>query len=229
MDVREPREKSKLEPSKKFTCMEVDIVRSRDFGLSDATIFTVLTHIGRHLKCGDSVLAYDIGSCVYNEANAKPMKGKPLPEVVIIRKTYPRYRKKNLARNWTLARLPVEEKENYHAKKGEKAKADEEEEQFLIDIEEDEEMRGMINIYKQPVSRKKRKIEAAVAAIAPVEGDSDVEEDYPQIELEEMIDSMDLRDKERKESIKERDAATVTMKEEGGYFICKFNIFNCYY
>jgi hypothetical protein len=39
---------------------------------------------------------------VYNEARAKPMKGRPLPEIVLIRKTYPRFRKKQTGRNWKL-------------------------------------------------------------------------------------------------------------------------------
>ena len=62
MDVRDVRDVSKIEASKKFNAMEVDVVRARELGMPDATIFTVITHLGRHLKCGDSVLGYDVGS-----------------------------------------------------------------------------------------------------------------------------------------------------------------------
>ncbi len=62
MDVREVRDASKIEKSKKFSAMEVDVVRSRELGQTDATVFTTVTHLGRHLKCGDCVLGYDIGN-----------------------------------------------------------------------------------------------------------------------------------------------------------------------
>jgi nonsense-mediated mRNA decay protein 3 len=129
------------------------------------------------------------------------MKGKPLPEVVLIRKTYPRYRRKNITRNWQLAKLPVEETENFHARKSDKAKADLDEEMFLRDLEEDVEMRQHVNIYKNPVSKKKRKVEMAEAAAAEGalsdedEGEDDIEEDYPEIKLDEMLDHMTLEEK----------------------------------
>ena len=119
------------------------------------------------------------------------MKGKPLPEVVLIRKTYPRYRRKIMNRNWKLEKMPVLEKENFHARKADKAKADYEEELFMRDIEEDEEMRGMVNIYKNNTGKKRR-----TDAPAKVDEESDVEDDFPEIKLEEMLDQMQIRDVE---------------------------------
>jgi hypothetical protein len=61
MDVREivPGSNGNIESSKKFTAMEIDVVRANQFGSADATVFTVVSHLGRHLRCGDSVLGYD--------------------------------------------------------------------------------------------------------------------------------------------------------------------------
>jgi hypothetical protein len=44
-------------------------------GQPGAVVYSVVTHLGRHLKCGDSVLGYDVGSWYAHEyARAKCAK-----------------------------------------------------------------------------------------------------------------------------------------------------------
>ena len=71
-----------------------------------------------------------------------------IPDVIIVKKSYPNARKKNRKRNWKLKGLAKEEEVEVMKTKADKAKADEDLELFLRDIEEDPELRTMINLYK---------------------------------------------------------------------------------
>lgn len=100
---------------------------------------------------------------------------KDCPDVVVVKKHYPRIRKKNRKRYWKLDRIPMKtddnidydenksdgEDEKIVTKKAKKAKNNkklrkkkleqdfrEDFEQFLQDLEEDPEMRSTINMYK---------------------------------------------------------------------------------
>lgn len=71
-----------------------------------------------------------------------------IPDIILVRKSYPNARKHARKRNWKLNKLAkVEDTENNRAK-GDKIKAEMDYEMFLRDIEEDEELRGMVNLYK---------------------------------------------------------------------------------
>jgi nonsense-mediated mRNA decay protein 3 len=70
-----------------------------------------------------------------------------IQDVILVRKSYPNARKRQSKRNWKLNKIVKEEEENNRAK-GDKVKNDMDYELFLRDIEEDEELRGMVNLYK---------------------------------------------------------------------------------
>ena len=91
-------------PKGKFLLAEVDVARTRDMGVNETT-FTVLTHLGNLLKAGDSVLGYDLTGRTFNELDLNGADPEALPEIVLVRKCYPRRRAKKLPRPWQLKRL----------------------------------------------------------------------------------------------------------------------------
>ena len=104
-----------------------------------------------------------------------------------MRKCYPNYRRVNQHRNWKLKKLDMvgmetvshlQEQEESNRKVNLK-KEEQEYEQFLMDLEEDADMRHEVNIYKDKT------------AAAPILS-GDVEPDAPVIPLEEMLEEMNL-------------------------------------
>jgi len=129
--------------NEKLGLAEVELARKTDFGVNDRTV-RCLTHLGKFLKVGDTVLGYDVGN-----ANLVDLKGKQrqkLPEVVLVKKTYGR---KNRAkkRHWKLKTLPKEAPDK-PLKKGEIEKQNEDMEIFMQDLEEDPEYRANVNLYR---------------------------------------------------------------------------------
>ena len=121
-------------PKGKFLLCEVDVARSSDMGtpvlrcgvvtpvctlpahthdlvhllrapgVNDKT-FTVKCHLGNILKAGDAVMGYDLTGCAFNNADLNGTTMDELPELVLVRKCYPRRRAKRLPRPWQLKRL----------------------------------------------------------------------------------------------------------------------------
>ena len=77
-----------------------------------------------------------------------------MPDVVVVRKCFPKVRKAQKKRIWKLKNLNVEEKgeNNIHGKKNKKSAPENTDERdmkmFMNDIEEDPELRANINLYK---------------------------------------------------------------------------------
>lgn len=74
------------------------------------------------------------------------MKGRTVPEVVLVRKTYPERRKKNRVRHWRLNNMNMESDEGM--KQAEINKAQIDYDKFLQELEEDPTLRANVNIYK---------------------------------------------------------------------------------
>eukprot|EP00735_Rhodelphis_limneticus_P014159 TRINITY_DN815_c0_g1::TRINITY_DN815_c0_g1_i2::g.25330::m.25330 TRINITY_DN815_c0_g1::TRINITY_DN815_c0_g1_i2::g.25330 ORF type:complete len:597 (+),score=131.34,sp/Q55BF2/NMD3_DICDI/49.58/4e-163,NMD3/PF04981.8/9.6e-73,NMD3/PF04981.8/4.1e+03,zf-C2H2_jaz/PF12171.3/4.5e+02,zf-C2H2_jaz/PF12171.3/2.9 TRINITY_DN815_c0_g1_i2:101-1792(+) len=135
----------------KFSVCEVEVARVRDFGVNDTTFF-VKTHLGGYLYPGDTVLGYDLANLVYNEANMSPAGRANLPDIVLVRKTYPNRRTKSRA--WKLKRLNAEvDSGATNAKKAAQAreKVEQEFEEFQKVLEEDRELRCHIKLFKDPI------------------------------------------------------------------------------
>jgi len=78
-----------------------------------------------------------------------------MPDVVIVRKAFPKIRKRQNKRIWKLNRLEIEhaDDKNVHDKKKKKKDdgapdGDKDLQEFMDDLEEDPEMRANINLYK---------------------------------------------------------------------------------
>ncbi|GAM17566.1 hypothetical protein SAMD00019534_007410 [Acytostelium subglobosum LB1] len=166
----------------KFAMADIQVARSSDFGSNDTT-FYIRTHLGNLFNAGDMALGYDLSTAVLNDNDFTSIKTKQqVPEVILVKKTYSHI---NYQRHWRTKRLNKEAVEQM--KKGDLERQAEDEELFARDIEQDSEMRGKINLYKQDnaenilAERRKRKQEIGV------EDDNENE-----VDLAELLDNIDL-------------------------------------
>eukprot|EP00124_Ichthyophonus_hoferi_P000534 Ihof_evm12s20 gene=Ihof_evmTU12s20 len=134
-----------LGPTKgKYALADVEVVRTRDFGVNDQ-MFRSRTHLGNLLKPGDTCMGYDLKFINANNKSLEKMDADKLPDVVLVKKSYPNRRKANKKRQWKLAQL---EKESEGMGKRDEEKAVAEYELFMQDLEEDKDYRANVNIYK---------------------------------------------------------------------------------
>lgn len=122
--------------------VQVEVARISDFGVNDRT-FIINTHLGEILNYNDTVLAFDLDQININELEELDNK-HPVPPVVIVRKTYPKFRKRQKHRLWKLKHLDKEgiDDNNIHTKKDKnQAKNQKDYDMFLQDIEEEPELR----------------------------------------------------------------------------------------
>lgn len=169
----------------KFQQITVEVSLSNDF----SNTFIARTHLGNILKPGDHAFGYNLASANFNHnVFEEYSKSNNVPDVVLIKKSYPSRRKRVRARQWKLKELAMEEENAGEKTKAEVAKAEQDYELFLRDIEEDPELRGMINLYKNPNATAQQDDEML--------DESEAEEDFPEIQLEELLDELTLEDKE---------------------------------
>jgi nonsense-mediated mRNA decay protein 3 len=76
---------------------EVEVARSSDFGVNDTT-FHMCTHLGNLLHPGDLALGYDVQSSNFNEDDLVSLKGRSLPDVVLVKKVFPNRKSKHKKR-----------------------------------------------------------------------------------------------------------------------------------
>lgn len=109
------------------------------------------------------------------------------PEVVIVKKHYARKSKKSKNRKWKLKRMAKEHNDiiandDSRQARQEQEKAERDYELFLQELEEDEELRQTINMYKADEGQ-------------PQKNDDDIDEededDAPRIAIDELLDELD--------------------------------------
>ncbi|GBG33802.1 60S ribosomal export protein NMD3 [Hondaea fermentalgiana] len=172
----------------------VEVAREDDFGVNDNRFF-VYTHLGYLLKPGDMALGYDMRTVNLNDEITDELADKDgIPDIVLVRKHYPKWRK-NAAkrRKWKLKSMVLDGKgdagfgvvstvENHAALERDR-------EMFMRDIEEDAEFRAKMNIYKDDRPAKDR---ATTDKLDDDDDDDDIEDDAPIIGVESMLDEMKL-------------------------------------
>jgi nonsense-mediated mRNA decay protein 3 len=170
----------------------VEVARDEDLGVNDRR-FTVTTHLGYVLKAGDSVLGYDLSKVSLNDNELEDLRGADnLPEVVLVRKHFPKWRKLEQSRErlWRLKSL-AKQGDGPGAMLATGAGDDEiealerDKEMFMRDLEEDPDMRARINLYKKAPA-------AANARARNAQLDNDVEEDTPTVDVGELLEEMSL-------------------------------------
>lgn len=172
----------------KWRLCEMTVARAADLGHNDTTYFT-RTHLGHLLHPGDSVMGYMISGTNFNNENFEAIEasntyGSRVPDVILVKKHYPN-RRKNKKRNWKLKHM-VKDEDNFLNKTPvadkDKEKNNEDYELFLRDVEDDEEMRQAIALYKA----KKAATDPDAMSVAETDGD-----DGPKINVDELLDDMD--------------------------------------
>jgi nonsense-mediated mRNA decay protein 3 len=129
--------------------VQVELARATDFGNNDKT-FIVNTHLGEYLNYNDSILCYDLEAMAINNLDELEHQNRLVPPVVPVRKTFPRFRKRQKHRIWKLKELEKEgiDDNNFHKKNNPARQANKDKEMFFRDIEEDVELRHQIDLYR---------------------------------------------------------------------------------
>ncbi|KAI8991451.1 NMD3 family-domain-containing protein [Mycotypha africana] len=162
---------------------DVHVARMSDFGRNDEQ-FIVRSHLGAILNPGDTVMGYDLARANFNNDEYEKLHQQAsLPDIVLVRKSYPARKKRSKPRNWKLQQLGKEVDEML-PRKQDQAKIENDMELFMRDIEEDPEFRSTINIFKNPNASKQ------TMAMDNDEIIDSEEEELPEISLEEMLDEM---------------------------------------
>jgi nonsense-mediated mRNA decay protein 3 len=84
---------SKAAVKQKFKMVQVEIARAADFGKNDKT-FIVNTHLGEILNYNDTVLGFDLEAMNMMDLEDFENKNNLVPPVVIVKKTFPKFRKR---------------------------------------------------------------------------------------------------------------------------------------
>jgi len=134
---------SRAAARQRFKMVQVEVARMSDFGRNDKT-FVVNTHLGEILNFNDTVLAFDLDAMNITELEELD-RVKPVPPVVIVRKTFPRFRKRQKHRLWQLRHL---EKDEEAPRKKAKDQHQKDYEMFLQDIEEEPDVRQQVDLYR---------------------------------------------------------------------------------
>lgn len=179
-------------PSKgKYLVADVEVTRIDDMEKT----YHVRTHLGRFLHAGDSVMGYMLTGANFNNPQFEAMEeshtyGSRIPDVVLVKKHYPRKRKQR-NRNWRLKRMAKDEGDLL-PKKSDQERMDNEYEMFLRDVEEDEELRAALALYKS-TNKNKKKQEGAmdVDAMSVAETEGTEEEDVPKVNMDELLEDFD--------------------------------------
>ncbi|PCH39171.1 NMD3-domain-containing protein [Wolfiporia cocos MD-104 SS10] len=198
-----------------------DDAMDADEGITNQ-IFHTRTHLGHILKPGDAAMGYFLTNMNFNSDDFAALPAHRVPDVVLVKKAYPNRRKKRRTRKWRLRSIAKEAGEEGETGGGrgvvgrmggrDQKKVEEDYELFLRDLEEDEEMRGAVNLYRTKNDKPGTESELAdgktarkahfamdvdeepSAPAAPTEEETDGEEeepDFPEIRLDELLEDFD--------------------------------------
>jgi nonsense-mediated mRNA decay protein 3 len=187
-------------------------------GMDDG-IYHTRTHMGALLQAGDTALGYHLTRANFNSDDFATLSPGRVPDVVLVRKTYPNRRKKTKPRQWRLRSMAKEAEEDGGASgRGvvgrlggrDQKKIDQDYEHFLRDIEEDPDLRGAIDIYKakdqamgagsgMAGGKTRRKAQFGMDVdegqpqpttdVASETGEEEV--DFPDVKLDELLEDFD--------------------------------------
>eukprot|EP00471_Norrisiella_sphaerica_P008133 CAMPEP_0184503152 /NCGR_PEP_ID=MMETSP0113_2-20130426/51724_1 /TAXON_ID=91329 /ORGANISM="Norrisiella sphaerica, Strain BC52" /LENGTH=475 /DNA_ID=CAMNT_0026892599 /DNA_START=248 /DNA_END=1676 /DNA_ORIENTATION=- len=152
--------------------------------------FMCVTHLAHQLKPGDTCAGYDLKNVNLGADVLSRLRGRDLPEVVIVRKTYPHRKNRSKSRKFQLKTLKKDANEsNRRSRRKDQDQQEDDMEMFMNDIEEDPDFRSDINLYRRKIVSKNRERKSI-----DVEGDDEDEDEddgFPEIGLNELIDDME--------------------------------------
>lgn len=167
----------------KHVLADIEVGRASDLGVNDNTYY-VRTHLGGILHPGDSCMGYFLANTNFNSDLWDTLDTRNTPEVIIVKKHYARKSRKSKNRKWKLKRMAKEHNDivandDSRQAKQEQERAERDYELFLQELEEDEELRQTINLYK-----------AGEEPPASIE-EEDEDEEAPEIGIDELLDELD--------------------------------------
>lgn len=166
----------------------------------DTEMITVKSHLGKKIKPGDIYLGYNLLNLNANNEfdNINSTLSDKIPDVILLKKKYEKNRNKK--RKWKLKHLDNKHQElanaNNSNSKSKKLSANDDYEkhyeEFLEDIERDDEIRKHMDLYKgnlEQVNPNTNTIEKALE-----DEDNDVSE--TDIKVDELLEDLDLNDEQ---------------------------------
>ncbi|KDN52475.1 NMD3-domain-containing protein [Tilletiaria anomala UBC 951] len=177
---------------------QVSPLHATSFGEADA-VYHTRTHLGNLLQAGDQAMGYHLRVANFNSSDWDSLPSERMPDVVLVKKSYPDTKRRKNRRTWKLKTMAKEggeagdtkDIETPSASTAEKGKGgggdgrgaigrrggldsqrvERDYEYFLRELEEDEELRANVNIWRdrekeQERQRKKDEIKRMKAARA---------------------------------------------------------------
>lgn len=140
---------------------DMDMDMDSHHGSLDTTYHT-RTHLGGILQPGDTVMGYYLTRSNFNSPAFESLDPSRIPDVILVKKSYPNRRKKSKQRDWKLKSIAKEAEDGAGMNEGsgygrgalgrrgglDQKRVERDYEIFLQSIEEDKEMRSAINLYK---------------------------------------------------------------------------------
>lgn len=188
-------------PSKgRFRLAEATVARAADFGVNDTT-YLIRTHLGAILKPGDTALGYLLNGTQFNNREFEAIEASKqfsssVPDVILVKKSYPRRRKAGgeaKRRNWKLKRMGIEEPE-LKPRKAEQERLEKDFEMFLRDVEEDDELRQGMALYKdqkQSQAAEEKKESMDVDGEDEDDDDDDEDDERLHIPMDQLLDEFE--------------------------------------
>lgn len=193
---------------------DITVARASDLGNNDQDYY-VRSHLGGIVHAGDSVMGYFIANSNYNSELFDELEYDQIPDVILVKKLYNKKKnKKN--RNWKLKRMAKEYNEadlyvemhgSSRLQRQELERTERDYELFLQELEEDEELRKNVNMYKVGEIQKSHTIEGK-EDVDDKESSEFEDSDAPEINVDELLDELDdltLEDQVGAESQKDED------------------------
>ncbi|PWN46710.1 putative NMD3-nonsense-mediated mRNA decay protein [Violaceomyces palustris] len=203
---------------------QVSPLNAGSFGEADA-VYHARTHLGALLQPGDTVLGYHLRVANFNSPEWDSVHPERKPDVILVKKSYPERKKRSKGRAWKLKSMAKEAEDPSSenavgrgavGRRGglDSQRVEKDYELFLRELEEDEEMRANINLYRDPKKeeeRRRRKEEqtrrtrmqdemqddeddddAATDAGFTTDGESEWgDDDAPRVRMEELLDDLE--------------------------------------
>lgn len=173
----------------KWLMADITCVRASDMGGNENEEYYIRSHLGGILHPGDSAMGYYMKNSNFNSDLFEELDIDNIADVVLVKKHYVRSNKRSKNRNWKLKRMANERKDivatevlDSRQARQEQERAERDYEMFLQDLEEDDELRQNINLYK---SEKKVNFEEGM------ESEIEEDEDAPEINIDELLDELD--------------------------------------
>jgi nonsense-mediated mRNA decay protein 3 len=200
---------------KRASLADVTVAREADFGVNDQT-FVARCALGHLLQAGDTCAGYDLTRLAINDTLLDGFDQRGMPDIVLVRKTYPKSVKRSARRKFRLKRLDMEAMADEAlagpGRSSKKAVAFAEDaemqfEEFVQDVEEDPDLRAKVNLYRRNVAATTKAGAAGAggagdaAGAGGAGGDDDDDDDdgaeIPEVPLEDMLEDLDIGDEDQ--------------------------------